>query len=173
MNMNEGMIQEAVARLFNYRIYDMLPNASWGLMGLHECDMLLMDHGGRLTEIEIKIRPSDLKADFKKPHRIRPTNKIGRLIYCMPEDMVKKYGHLVPKECGIIQVFPWIGKTTRNRVAIEWVRRAKHRRDAIRLSNADREKFLRLGLMRYWSLRFHSTERYNSWPGLVNIALNS
>lgn len=158
--MNEGMIQEAVARLFNYRVYDMLPNASWGFRGLHECDMLLMDHDGRLTEVEIKISAADLKADFKKPHRIKPNKLIGRLVYCMPRALVESHGRLVPKQCGIIEVFHAGEPGWGNKLGIRWVRLVKHRKDAPYMGAKDREKFLRLGLMRYWSLRFHSITRY-------------
>ena len=46
----------------------------WKEIVNHECDMLIVTKNRYLTEVEIKISLSDLKADFKKKHQHKDKN---------------------------------------------------------------------------------------------------
>lgn len=61
---SERIIGRAVSRqLFSNSALVMVPNCSW--TG-HECDVLVVEKGLRIIDIEVKISRSDLKADLKK-----------------------------------------------------------------------------------------------------------
>jgi hypothetical protein len=57
----------------------------------HECDMLVLNNTGYLTEIEIKRSYSDFLADFKKTHHHQDRyNIIKNFYYCIPEKLLGK-----------------------------------------------------------------------------------
>jgi hypothetical protein len=149
--MHAGMVEVAVANLLNYRVYTIVPNVSWGLGLRHECDILALDTDGRFTEIEIKVSASDLMADFKKRHG-HDSKFISRLVYAMPENLVKSHGHHIPKQCGIISV-KTIELNSVEYHKAEWYRHAKH--DKLKQKPGDEtvKKFMQLGCMRIWSLK--------------------
>ena len=60
-----------------------VPNISWGISGLHECDILSLSKAGYATEIEIKISKADLMSDKKKEHGHRH-RYIANLYFCVP-----------------------------------------------------------------------------------------
>jgi len=160
-----GHIECAVVHLLNYRVYTIVPNVSFGLGLNHECDLLCLDAKGRFTEIEIKISAGDLKADFKKSHGHR-SKYIGRLVYAMPEDLIKSHGHLVPQECGLISV----GNVTKPKykgseglveyttLAARWIRQVKHDKDTQEVPDKTKMKFMQLGCMRIWTLKQHNNK---------------
>jgi len=73
----------------------------WKNIVNHECDMLIVTKNRYLTEVEIKISLSDLKADFKKEHQHKDEN-IKNFYYAFPEEMKEKALELIPEECGIL-----------------------------------------------------------------------
>ena len=73
----------------------------WRSIVNHECDMLIVTKNHYLTEVEIKISLSDLKADFKKKHQHKDEN-IKKFYYAFPAEMKEKALELIPKECGIL-----------------------------------------------------------------------
>lgn len=151
MKIHAGIVECAVANLLNYKVYTIVPNVHWGLGLRHECDMLALDDKGRFTEIEIKVSASDLKADFNKKHGHK-SDIISRLVYAMPEYLCEKYGHLIPKECGIIRV----KKIGDARYKAYWVRVPKHNGNKPSLRTVN--NFMRLGCMRIWSLKKHNNK---------------
>lgn len=66
--LHSGNIEHAVAMLFGYRIYDIVPNVYWGWNLRHEADLICVNSNMYVTEVEIKVTAADLKADFKKGH---------------------------------------------------------------------------------------------------------
>lgn len=160
--MHSGHIEVAVAKLIGWRTHTIVPNVSWGLGLSHECDMLALDQRGRFTEIEIKISVADLRADLKKGHGHR-SQIISRLVFAMPLDLCEKWGHLVPKGCGIISV-DWAQRNkfvgpgnamqmvTLTVPEAQWYRPCKH--NVVMLpSEKQVQKFMTLGCMRIWSLK--------------------
>ena len=73
----------------------------WKNIVNHECDILIVTKNHYLTEVEIKISLSDLKADFKKEHQHKDEN-IKNFYYAFPEEMKEKALELIPEECGIL-----------------------------------------------------------------------
>lgn len=110
--LTSNIVEIAVANLFGYRRFAIVPNVSWGWLLPYEADMIIVDRSTyKVTEVEIKVSLSDLKADFgKKKHRLGvdgswiPPDRVGRLYYCVPEGMLEKAKQLIPEHFGIIAV---------------------------------------------------------------------
>lgn len=60
------------------------------LLICHECDMLVLNKSGYLTEIEIKRSWEDFKADFKKKHSHESMGIIKNFYYCIPLSILNK-----------------------------------------------------------------------------------
>lgn len=64
MNWNEYIVGGALCRqVFNRTALVVVPNCNW--TG-HECDILVVEKGLRLIDVEIKVSRADLRADIKK-----------------------------------------------------------------------------------------------------------
>lgn len=146
---HSGHIECAVANLFDFRKYIIVPNVSHGWDISHEADLLAV-YDNKVTEIEVKISLSDLKADFKKPKHISALflKNIGRLIYAIPIEIYDKAVEIIPKQYGIITI-KWNGY----RYEAQWQRQARHRKDYKGISDNQLINLLRLGCMRIWSLK--------------------
>lgn len=122
----------------------------WKEIVNHECDMLIVTKNYYLTEVEIKISLSDLKADFKKKHQHKDEN-IKNFYYAFPEEMKEKVLKLIPKECGIlIAVEKECGIPYRK---IECYRKPKINKEAKPINDIVLSKIYRLGYLRYWNYR--------------------
>lgn len=146
-------MEVALSTFLNYRVNLIVPNVSWGLSGLHECDLLVVSKAGYLTEIEIKISRGDLRADAKKWHG-HESDRIKRLFFALP-DYLDHCLDMVPKRAGIILVraednvpgvYPYHPKCKE-------VRPAKRNPAATKISESDRYKVARLGALRIWGLK--------------------
>ena len=122
----------------------------WKEIVNHECDMLIVTKNRYLTEVEIKISLSDLKADFKKKHQHKDEN-IKNFYYAFPEEMKEKALELIPKECGIlIAVEKKCGISHRT---IECYRKPKINKEAKPINDIVLSRIYRLGYLRYWNYR--------------------
>jgi hypothetical protein len=122
----------------------------WRSIVNHECDMLIVTKNHYLTEVEIKISLSDLKADFKKKHQHKDEN-IKKFYYAFPAEMKEKALELIPKECGIlIAVKKEPGIPYRK---IECYRKPKINKEAKPINDIVLSKIYRLGYLRYWNYR--------------------
>lgn len=148
-------METAISALIGYRTQTIVPNVSWGLGLRHECDMLVLDNHNRFTEIEIKISISDLKADFKKGHK-HDSKYISRLVYAVPEKILDRAIPLIPKGCGII-VVKWNGLYI-NYFA-SWHTQCKHNKLTEKVPDKIIRKFMELGCMRIWSLKYTLNSR--------------
>lgn len=61
-------LEIAIMEYFGIRQNLIVPNVSWGMNGLHECDVLILSKAGYATEVEIKISKPDLLKDRDKKH---------------------------------------------------------------------------------------------------------
>ena len=123
---------------------------TWKNIVNHECDMLIVSKKCYLTEVEIKISLSDLKADFKKKHQHKDEN-IKNFYYAFPTEMKEKALELIPKECGIlIAVKKEPGIPYRK---IECYRKPKINKEAKPINDIVLSKIYRLGYLRYWNYR--------------------
>ena len=129
----------------------------WRSIVNHECDMLIVTKNHYLTEVEIKISLSDLKADFKKKHQHKDEN-IKNFYYAFPEEMKEKALELIPKDCGIlIAVKKECGIPYRK---IECYRKPKINKEAKPVNDIVLSKIYRLGYLRYWNYRM--SKEYNN-----------
>lgn len=158
MKMHAGHIEVAVSNLLDYRKNIIVPNISHGFFGNHEADLIVVDEKNRVTEVEIKISLSDLKADFKKPSRINPSKLVSRLIYAIPDYLLEKAEPLIPKNCGIIIVRQW-GESDIPRVIASWHRMVKHDKKISALNENSVRNLIRLGCMRIWTLKRHNNNK--------------
>lgn len=147
--LHSGHMELAVVDLIGYRRHTVVPNVSWGLGLNHECDMLVLDDSNRLTEIEIKISKSDLKADLKKWHQ-HNSKIITRLVFAIPYSLIDEVMTLLPPNVGIITV-EW--NQYSGKYEARWYRMSKHRKAIQEVSNEKIRKLLELGCMRIWSLK--------------------
>lgn len=129
----------------------------WKNIVNHECDMLIVTKNRYLTEVEIKISLSDLKADFKKKHQHKDEN-IKNFYYAFPAEMKEKALELIPKDCGIlIAVKKEYGISYRK---IECYRKPKINKEAKPVNDIVLSKIYRLGYLRYWNCRM--SKEYNN-----------
>jgi hypothetical protein len=164
--MKSADIQRALVRPFGLyppRRYLCVPNVSWGLLPW-EADLVVMTPGGYLTEIEIKVSHSDLKADLEKRK-----HKVGDY-WCWPSEVwkqIKEFYFAMPRalydlawEKGTIATLPtYAGIIVVDRreegTAVYWptdVRRPAARNPHCRpLSEGEKYQLARLGTMRYWT----------------------
>jgi hypothetical protein len=139
----------AIANKFGVRTNIIVPNISWGLVGMHECDMFIIKSSGYCVEVEIKRSKSDLLADFKKEHNHKDRrNRIKEFYYCFPETMLKTFEPLIPKEAGIITCHRYV-----NGVHAKFYRDPVPNRLAVKLSHEEQFKVAKLGCMRIFSLK--------------------
>ena len=122
----------------------------WKEIVNHECDMLIVTKNYYLTEVEIKISLSDLKADFKKKHQHKDEN-IKNFYYAFPEEMKEKALELIPKECGILIAVE--KKCSIPYRTIECYRKPKINKEAKPVNDIVLSKIYRLGYLRYWNYR--------------------
>ena len=122
----------------------------WKNIVNHECDMLIVSKKCYLTEVEIKISLSDLKADFKKKHQHKDEN-IKNFYYAFPEEMKEKALELIPKECGILIAVE--KKCSIPCRKIECYRKPKINKEAKPVNDIVLSKIYRLGYLRYWNYR--------------------
>jgi hypothetical protein len=145
-------MEEAIARKFGVRTNIIVPNVSWGLPGMHECDLFIIKTSGYGVEVEIKISKSDLLADFKKGHSHKDRfNRIKEFYYAFPESMLKSCEELIPKDAGIITCrrSDWGSKL----VYASFHRDPVPIKTARKLTLEEQFKVARLGTMRIWTLK--------------------
>jgi hypothetical protein len=152
-------MEVAIARYYGIRKYTLIPNISWGLSGMHECDLFVYTKAGVVTEIELKRSKSDLLADFKKGHDHKDrANRISYFFFGMPDDLYEKVKDLIPEDAGILVCYrfynEWARKECdREQVLVRKVRDAKKRRNTRNLTAEEQLKVAKLGCMRIWTLK--------------------
>ena len=144
-------MEEAISRLFGVRTNIIVPNISWGLPGMHECDVFIIKKSGYAVEVEIKRTKADLLADFKKKHD-HSDIRIREFYYALPEKLLETCTELIPEHAGIIKCYESQWKT-RNSIHASIIRDAKIRKDARKLTQEEQFKVAKLGTMRIWTLK--------------------
>lgn len=144
-------MEDAIARHFGWRVNIIVPNISWGLPGMHECDMFILKKSGYATEVEIKRTKADLLADFKKPHGHNDV-RIREFYYALPDKLLEKCEDLIPEHAGIISCrrSEWGNRDT---VYASIKRNAKIRKECRKLTQEEQFKVAKLGTMRIWALK--------------------
>lgn len=124
----------------------------WRSIVNHECDMLIVTKKCYLTEVEIKISLSDLKADFKKKHHHKDEN-IKNFYYAFPEEMKEKAINLIPKEAGILIAIKKYFNNGEEYREINCYRKPKINKEAKSINDKVLNMIYRLGYLRYWNYR--------------------
>lgn len=169
--MKHGWTEASIARaiafgLFNGRSVLVVPNCNWTGS---ECDLLVIEPGLRIVDVEIKISRADLRADLKKEKwwRSRPWSRRA----CSPvrrewPDKVWKHYYALPKEIwsdellaampassGIILLDAdrALRQSRHEAAGMLVTRRAKPNKEAKPISAADAVDLARLASLRMWS----------------------
>ncbi|WP_338980631.1 MmcB family DNA repair protein [Fusobacterium nucleatum] len=124
----------------------------WKNIVNHECDMLIVTKNRYLTEVEIKISLSDLKADFKKEHQHKDEN-IKNFYYAFPEEMKDKAIELIPEEAGILIAVKKHLNSGYEYRDIKCYRKPKINKEAKPINDIVLSRIYRLGYLRYWNYR--------------------
>ncbi|GMO51764.1 MAG: hypothetical protein Pg6C_16670 [Treponemataceae bacterium] len=137
---------------FYIRSHICVTNVSWGADFNHELDLLSVSKAGYGTETEIKISVSDLKRDLEKTH-CHKDNRIRQLFFAGPAEMKEALLEYAPENAGVITVerdiqqgywtIPYYCYT---------IRKPKINQYAVKFTEKEIQKLLRLGNMRFWSL---------------------
>ena len=140
-------IEIAILEFFKVRYNLIVPNVSWGIANLHECDMLILSKSNYATEVEIKISMADLKRDIHKKHGHRH-NHIARFFYTVPEDLQDKALMHIPDRAGLLIC------TKYNRsYRLKQVRNCIRNKKAHQWSKDERSKLGHLGAMHILGLK--------------------
>jgi hypothetical protein len=142
-------MEVAIATFFGVRKHIIVPNLSWGLIGMHECDLFLIKKTKYAVEIEIKISKSDLIADFKKKHS-HYDNRIKEFYYAIPAELLEVSEKLIPEHQGII-VCERSGRYNSIKTRIH--RKAIANKNARKLTDKEVLKVATLGCMRIFKLK--------------------
>ncbi len=141
----------SVVNYFNPRQNLIVPNVSWGFMGLHyEADLVVIRKSGYAVEVEIKVSKSDLIKDKEKKHN-HDCKKFKGLYFAIPENLLKHKEH-IPYRAGILvcRKFIYEGKTYyRSRLE----RKPKPDLSTEPLDLKDKYELARLGTLRIWNLK--------------------
>gem|GEM_PF-1098118 len=147
-----------LAEEFKFRKNLIIPNVSFGFWNKyhdgHECDILVVRPSGYVAEIEIKRSLSDLKAEEKKMHRHK-SNAIREFWFAIPEEAMPDGLDFIDNnfpEAGVL-VYSKRPHATLHRVTGAKIKKPKINKAAIRLTDDDRGKLMRLGCLRLWSMR--------------------
>lgn len=149
-----------VMKHFNFTQNIIVPGVSWGIKRwpdigeLHECDVLKLSKNGYATEIEIKVSKSDLLKDKDKPHG-HASNFIKHLYFAVPQHLQEIALQEAPDRAGIL-----VAKEVKQgfyqektRVFLNQIREPKTNLNAVKWTDEERYKLMRLGCMRIHTLK--------------------
>lgn len=144
----------AIANYFGVREHIIVPNISYGLSGMHECDVFLIKRTGIAVEVEIKRSVADLKADFKKRHQhIDKQHRITEFYYAIPFELLDKCIGIIPEEAGIITCRTYLNYKKIESVSAHIERKSTRIKGARKLTIEEQLKVAKLGCMRIWTLK--------------------
>lgn len=145
----------ALMRELDFRKNVIIPNISWGMNGMHECDLLVLYPSGLATEIEIKISKADLKKDKTKGHD-HSHRLIQKLFFAVPEWLKEFALENIPDKAGLMivrKVEVRYSAYTKMESRVDIVRNCKINPTAERWTDKERLKLGHLGCMRIYSLK--------------------
>lgn len=150
-------IEVAVMEYIGIRQNLIVPNVSWGIAGLHECDLLSLSASNYATEIEIKVFKSDLLKDGDKKHGHRH-NHITYLFFAVPKYLQSIALEVIPDRAGLfvvekIKKETWMDGIYNNVYDVKQIRGCEKNRLGVKWSDQERSKLGRLGTMRILGLK--------------------
>jgi hypothetical protein len=142
-------IEESLARYFDSRLNIIVPNISFGLRGMHECDLFIIKPSAYVIEVEIKISKSDLLADSKKKHDHSDV-RIREFYFAIPKNLLESCEGLIPEHAGILLCDRSEQTGLVNTITH---RKPKINSKSRKLTSAEILKVARLGTMRIFPLK--------------------
>lgn len=150
--MNAKQVEYAVARMFGARQNLIVPNVSWGFLGLHyEADMIVVNKNGYAKEIEIKVSKADLVRDGSKKHN-HDCGKFKELYFAIPEKLLE-HREYIPERAGIIVVKEIEGYYSKGKYLRASIEKKPVINGADKLTLQEKYELARLGTMRIWNLK--------------------
>ena len=152
-------IEIALMEHFNVRQNSIVPNISWGIANLHECDILVLSKSNYATEVEIKISKSGLLKDKEKKHG-HNHNHIARLYFAVPKNLKEIALQEIPERSGLLVIEK--GKTSYlgsegfyevEKYFVEEVKKPIRNKNAVKWSVKEANHLNRLGTMRLLGLK--------------------
>jgi hypothetical protein len=167
---NERLMQIALTQrgnLFDFLRYSSVPNVSYGLLHHGEADLICMSKSHVFHEVEIKVRKSDIRADFKKRYR-HDSVHIKYAWFAVPENLEEFALSILPSRFGLVVVFEKTNRFSETKLFTRIVRRPKkNEKWAASPSNETIIKFLRLGVLRMWSESLYTDTLRKAYHKLV------
>ena len=146
-------VEIEVMEHFGVRANLIVPNVSWGITGLHECDLLILSGSNYVTEIEIKVTKHDLLNDNDKRHG-HLHGYIARLFFAVPEKLEAEALKSIPDRAGLLVVCPRVrDRNGEKYYIVKQIRAAKRNRDPHQWAVHERFQLLRLGAMRILGMK--------------------
>lgn len=128
-----------------------LTRYNYGIVELHhECDVLSVSNSGYLTEFEIKVSKSDLKADLKKRHN-HNSKRLKYQYFAIPKEL-KECVELIPENFGIVIVSEDKYSDGSDYYRVKEIRKPK-KNNARKISDEEFINLCRLSAMRFWSVK--------------------
>ena len=130
-----------------------VPNPSWGIPGLHECDLLKISALGYAVEIEIKISKADLLKDKLKWHG-HNNYLIADLYFAVPEKLKEIALKEIPERAGLFIVCKKYNNYYKRWITyVDKIRKPRRRKPAIKWPLDLQLKLAKLGCMRILGLK--------------------
>jgi len=136
-------LEIAVMEFFGVRRNIIVPNVSWGIANLHECDILVLSTSNYATEVEIKISRNDLLKDKEKRHG-HYHNHIARFYYAIPDKLQDLALEIIPDRAGLF---------IHNGRHLKKIKECKRNTRAHQWSDKERNKLTHLGTMRILGMK--------------------
>ena len=152
-------IEIALMRYLGIRTNLIVPNVSWGIAGLHECDILSLSASNYATEIEIKVTKYDLLKDKEKAHN-HVHNHITYFYYAVPEGLEDIALESIPGRAGLYVITCNLNTYDPSLVGheVKLIRKCQRNGAAIKWSEKERHQLARLGAMRILGLKIKANE---------------
>jgi len=150
--MNSNKIEIALYNHFNFLNNDIISNVFLDF-NRYECDLMVITKSLYVSEVEIKISVSDLRAESKKQRyklngyhnpNFSVCDFLKHKWFAMPEEMEKQGLELIPKYSGLLCV--------NEKMGVKIVKKPEKLSDK-KISNEQRTDFLRIGNLKVFTLK--------------------
>ena len=155
-------VELAIMEYYDYRKNIIVPNVSWGIVGLYyECDLVRLSAKNYATEIEIKVSKADLLRDKKKFHN-HGSELFRYLYFAVPSELEAYAISRIPEKSGLLSVtkrekeivtgYEWVKPELKD-YKVKVAKKPRINKRARQWTDKERDKLLRLGTMRIFGLK--------------------
>lgn len=127
-----------------------MPRYTAGIKGLnHECDILAVSKSGYLTEYEIKVSKSDLKADFKKKHK-HESDRLKYQYFAIPKEM-RDCVDIIPNKFGVVIITERRDRQGKDYYSIKEIREPYKNKNASKITDSEFINLCRIQALKLWN----------------------